>query len=572
MPKPNLKRVSRFAAIARKTGGMFVFASRDATLPDRKSVSAEIAGYKYANHHCNSCTATFAFPKAEGSQPFCVLCGEGDVDVQEDVKPNIAPDEELSYLTCAGCGTANVFHKAMATVGAVHCSACGTDMLPTADTMQSAEPDEDEEDETPEHEALETPEEESLEEAEDDGEDGDTGDSDLDNDGPEVDDMELLDLEDDLDDTPEHEALETPEEEGIEEEAVTTNEDVAPNGNVDGKPLADEPRAKKTPGAPDSPQTDGKPKNTGLTPPTQNPGALEPKVTKVAADADEMPENDYSGESLDMDLVDVDEDADTPIEAISFFYGDAKVMLSSKDQIIATLAEADAGTYKDMLQTEQFRMSVAHTIETEGLKKAIATYKFKPSKISIPLSKIVAKKVEAALQKQKVQVQAGADTYAEQFQHSLDIAAAGYAGNFWRNKHDPLKTALIAELAGIGIRKPEKIIDKVFATYSVAQFREVLEVARSLSKKPVEALNALAETIDLVKYTPTRSKQTAEDDGASETDLADDMDQDDEDFVDTSDEFATATPVESVTASLGRSPFKTPELQKILGNTTSFFN
>lgn len=537
MHKPNLKRASRFAEIARKTGGVFVFATRDATLPNAKDVSAEIAKHSFVQCSCKKCTAEFAFPKAEGAQPFCVVCGDGNVEVKGEVKASIAPDEELSYLTCAGCGTINAFHAALAGVGKhIHCSACGTDM---------------------------------LEKAADGSDEGDGEDIDFDedteeaaDDAPEVDDMELLDLEDDIEDT--DDAV-----------ATTTNEDqvgVKPNTTT----LPDDAGADRGPGAPDSALVDGKPDNPGIEPTTQNPDAVEPKVTKadtVKADADEMPENDYGDETMDMDLVDVEDEDETPIESVSFFYGDKKVLLSARDQIIATLAEADAGAYKDMLQTEQFRMSVAHTIETEGLKKALATYKFKPSKVTVKVSKVVQAKVDAATEKQRKTATAGADTYAEQFQHSLDIAAAGYAGNFWRNKHDPLKTALIAELASLNIRKPEKIIDKIFAQYSVAQFREVIDVARELAKKPVVALNALAETIDLVKYTPTANlkKPVTAGDDADEDESVDDDDVDDDETEDEGEEFATATPVEVVTSSLKDSSFKTPELRRILGNSSSFF-
>lgn len=618
MPKPTLKRASsRFAEIARKTGGVFVFATRDATLPNRESVSAEVAGYAYANHHCNKCEATFAFPKAKGAHPFCVVCGTGDVEVQEDVKPNIAPDEELSYLTCAGCGTINTFHKALAGVGNhIHCAACGTDMVSKAELETTVAADDEEDESAPE------------------GSDSDSDET------PDIDDMELLDLEDDL-----------PEDgEGAEEQATTTNEDTV-GVKSDGKPLGDDADAARGPGAPDSATTDGQPANPGIEPPTQNPGAVEPSVTKAASEDDEEDEDedegddeeedendegddavtatafkdmspdrqakyllnrpkskyhvktkpkskakpkpklkkkvksdfsadeggdgedvleDGEGETMDMDLVDVHDDADTPVESVAFFYGDKMVMLAARNQIIATLSEAGAGEYKGMLQSEQFRMAVAHTIETEGLKKAIATYKFVPSKVTVKISKVVSAKVEAALKDQKTKVQAGADTYAEQFQHSLDIAAAGYAGNFWRNRQDPLKTALIAELTSLGIRKSDKLVDKIFAMYSVAQFRDVISVARDLSKKPVEALNALAETIDLVKYSPTVRKKAVAEESSDEESVDEDMGEDDEDQDDG--EFATATPIESVTASTSNfSSYKTPELRRILGGSTSHF-
>jgi hypothetical protein len=345
---------------------------------------------------------------------------------------------------------------------------------------------------------------------------------------PDADDLELLDLEDDIEDLVVMEA--------------------APSA------------------APPSPQVDGTaPVNTSdKTPPTQNPGAI-----NIVSDADEMAPEGF----IDMDVTDLDE---TPVEAIAFFYESKKVHLAANDKIIATLTEARAGEYKDLLQTEQFRSAVAHTIETSGLKVAIANYKFKPAKVRVALATVVQAKVAETVKSQKTAVQASADSYAADFQQSMDLAAAGCANGFFKNRKDPLKTALVAELQGLGIKRADKVIDKVFAAYAVASSREILEVARELAQKPVEARNGLAEAIDLTKFLPTTPQRktafasAAEDEG-DDTDLDTD-EEDDEDDEGEDGEFATATPVKTV-AQIAEtaSPYKSQAMRSILG-AGSFFD
>lgn len=517
--KPDLVKAAALAAVAKKTGGVFVFATRDANLPNVENVSAEIAQYPFAEVQCASCGSEFHSVAAPGMQPHCVTCGHGECKtVKASTEPTIAADENLTFLTCAGCGTHNVFHSQVASIGkSVHCTLCGTGMKTQASPAVA---------------------------------NGDMMDA-LDT-APvvqDVDDMELLDLDDELE----------------ESNAETTQGPVgapaeAPMSTPDPVPAPDDETTQGPVGGPAGAPLPADPVVAPTDVTTQGPvGAPASELS----DADEMPNNDYSGEDLSLDMLDtIDEDA-----ALAFVYTGTKVSLVSDDKIIATLEQSKAGENASIMQTATFVDAVSHTIKTQGLKKALAQYKFVPTTVKFPLSKAVAKKVESAVKVETASLGKKASTYSDDFQQSLDIAVAGFAQNFWRGRQDPLKVALATELSNLGIKNPTKMLDRVMSSYGVAQLREIVALARELATKPIEARNGLAEAINLSKYQPMAVKAEAEDD-------AEDEGEDEDDGEEEADVQAIATPVESVTASTGQrnSVYKTPEMQSILGSASLFGN
>lgn len=482
--KPDLAKAAALAAVAKKNGGVFVFATRDANLPSVDNVSAEIAQYPFAEVQCASCGSQFHAPEVAGMQHHCVTCGHGECKVvKASSEPTIASDEKLTYLTCAKCSTHNLFDIAVASIGDhVHCVVCAEAMLTKADVM------------------VDMP-----------------GETIVDTTPVDVDDMELLDLGDEI------------------EESTTTNEDET-GVPANPKPLTEDPVA---------------PLDKDVN--TQVP--LTEPVKMATSDADELPDNDP--QSVDMDMMDVlDDDA-----ALSFVYTADKVSLVSEDRVIATLTEATAGEHAGTLQTEEFRNAVAHSVATLGLKKTVAQYKMKPVTIKVPVAKVIAKQVAAKVEAETASLSAKGDSYAEDFQQALEIAAAGYAGNFWRNKQDPLKASLVSELSAAGHKNPQRLVDRVMAAHAIPQLREIVALARELAKKPVEARNGLAEAIDLAKYQPMVT--AAEDDTDEDTD-DEDEEEDEEDVA------TVATPVVATAHLNGSSPYKTGALQSILGDGPLF--
>jgi hypothetical protein len=510
MPKTDLKAtVAKLAEVARKTGGVFVFATRDANLPRGENVSAEIAEYPFAEHTCKECATVFSAVKAEGLQNHCITCGTDKVVANEISKPSIPQDSELSYLTCAACGTHNCFATAIGkeVASALCCTACGTNLHFTTASEEFMDSDDD-----------------TLD----------------------VDDMELLDLDGDSD----VDEVEVSEKTG-------GDTPTAPAAPLDtGTPNTGKP--------PESTQEDTPSKEGNLVSPSNQDQRVEVPVDskESATNADDTkptdpkPAADESGTEpgVEMDMMDTCAES---TEALTFAYVGNKVCLLSGVKIVATLSSEDAGDNADMLQTESFRQAVAHTINSKGLKVAASHYGFKSVKVSVPVKAMIDKAVASATEEKNKQVTASLDS--EQFQHATDIAAAGYAGNFWRNKSDPVKAALIKELEATGMSNATKLVDRVFAAHGVAQLRDVLALARELSTKPAEALNGLAQAINLSKYQPT--VLASEDEGDDDTDDEDDEDSDEESTVTT---VATAIDDEPFKQTAGTIQYKDKSIAAIL--------
>jgi hypothetical protein len=516
MTKPDRKAITaKFAEAAQKTGGVFVFATRDANLPRGENVSAEIAEYPFAEHACKDCNTVFAAVKAEGLHTQCTACGSDKVVAGKEVKPSIPSDPELAYLTCGGCGTHNVFASALGkeVASQLHCTACGASL-----GYQSASDD-------------------------------------LVDDTLDLDDMDVLDLDDDgADDGPEIVASDD-EDETADATGVPVN---APDSKPDGKAQT-LPEAGPSTGVPPEEQRVDTPTNQG------NEGAPSAPGSNQNGDPAQVP---ATLASMDMmDTIDAK-------EALTFAYLGEKVAILSGVKIVATLSKEDAGDNASMMQTSAFRDAVGHSITKMGLKEAAKHYGFKSVVVPVPVQAMIDKAVETKTAEKSAKVEAALNDAATQFQHSADIAAAGYAVNFWRNKHDPVKAALIQELSSLGIPNAQKVVDRVFEAHGVAQLREVIARARELSNMPVEALNGLAQAINLAKYQPAVVKASkGEDDDEEEG--SDDEDQSDDDETESMVTTLATAEVEpsddnQVTASFGSKP-KSKELARILqGQPLSF--
>lgn len=485
MPTPSLEKAAAIAELAKKNGGVFVFATRDADLVHQENASAEIAKTPFAEFSCAECGSHVHGVKADGMTPFCVVCGHHETKLVETSKPKIPSDSELAHLSCASCGTIHAFAPELAhTIGShLHCTACGTEMKTHADLDEM-----------------------------------DTG-------LPDVDDMELVDVGDDMDE----EISETTMDEPSDKASDTLTEDPVDTVTT----TQDEPNAK-----PDEVEED-----------PVNPGTTQQEVIA-------------EGEEVDVDMMD-DLEGEGEGENLSFaFFGEkAAIVDVERMQILATLTPADAGENASMMQTQHFVQSVAHTIKTQGLKKACATYGFKPAKVKVKLNTVASKKVTASVEAHTKALETARAEVMEDVDHALQIAVAGFAGNFWRNQTDPLKVALLAEARAIGLKNPQQFVDRLFKEHSVASMKQVVELAKDLLKKSPESRNALAEAIDLASYQPMVTKAA---EGENE---ADDEENDEEESA-----VATiATPVAEVSNAPIRPTFQSPELNQILGERKSLF-
>jgi hypothetical protein len=144
------------------------------------------------------------------------------------------------------------------------------------------------------------------------------------------------------------------------------------------------------------------------------------------------------------------------------------------------------------------------------------------------MKKVVNAKVEQALATKARELNNKITAVSADFAQATEIAAAGFAKNFWQNVQDPLKAAMVTELSALGVRNPLKLIDRVWALHSPKALAAIIEKAKELSKVSVTARNDLAAALDMVNYKPT--VLAAEDDDSDEEDDSDaDSDSDEDD-------------------------------------------
>lgn len=257
------------------------------------------------------------------------------------------------------------------------------------------------------------------------------------------------------------------------------------------------------------------------------------------------PSVEYSEEddTMDVDMLSLEDDV--PVEELSLVWlRDSVAIANSKFQLLATLNAETAGDNADILQTQEFATAVSHTIASQGLHKACKHYGFKPVIAHIPMKKVVDAKVEQALAVKARELNSKITAVSADFAQATEIAAAGFAKNFWQNAQDPLKAAMITELSALGVRNPLKLVDRVWATYSPKTLAAVIEKAKELSKVSVTARNEIAAALDMVNYRPTvlASDDADEDDSGEDTD--DESDDDSEEDATVESRLAmAATPV-----------------------------
>lgn len=525
MNKPLSKKAAKIAETAKTSGGMFVFATRDPNLIDAPNTSAVLSKFKYTQHACTDCGHEFQAIAAKGLQYHCMSCGSGKTEakVETSTKLDLPPDDKLTLVTCGSCGTHNITAGAVvASVSQLNCTACGHEM--NYRTKAEASTEEADADEMPMNDMDPI---------------------------SDVDDMDLVDIDDTDDDVVEDDSgdelfdddeMDTAGAEtaaggpgGEDPNGVPPIEDTGVRGDNDPNPEAKSQSRKNT--------VEQKTQDGGLD--------IEVDLSQV--------ETERSGPDAKMGT-------DLTPPAIAFVYLGDTMNVAVGNRIVATLTPELAGDNAELMHQKHFQLAVKHSIETLGLKEALRTYNFATAKVKVKLGPEIAKLVEAGVAEKSNQVTASLDNAAKDVQHSLDIAAAGWAQNFWRNRTSPVKAALLSELTAAGLKagSAERLVDRVFAAHGVADIREVLAIARELAAKPVEARNGLAEAVNLTKYLPT--VKAAADGSDDDSDAGEDDEDDDNQVVAT---VATAVShVESDANQVTASPYKTPELARLLGGTT----
>lgn len=438
-----------------KGGSLFVLASASNGVPEYQPKS-EIASCK-----CGKCGFKFGTVAAL-SEPYCPNCGSGEVKASASpVQALPKTDEQISWATCAGCGTHNIIHDvtAKAMDGNIHCVTCGTSI-----NYEVAEADEN----------------------------GVTDPITLDNE----DEGDIRDVEAGTDDyADDHEVAVEPLS-GAEETDVKKT---IPNSEA----AADQGQQQDDLGDDVLDSEDLTEEDFG-----QEQQASDQQLEGGDQDLGEQEQQDACNSSVQMSLLDVvaaHGDVDLSLASV----GESVVAMVG-DVIVARLSAEAAGDNAEHMHRASFHQAVKHTASSMGAKKALAHYGFSPVVIAFPqravINRVVAKRVAAA----QARLEAETAAMRTSFLQCMSIAAAGLNKGFFAKYENALKRGFGDYMQAAGVQSPGKLVDKVFATFGDQYHRTLLTIANDLMGKPLEVRNSMAEAVQAAGYVSAAEDQQDE--------------------------------------------------------------
>lgn len=203
------------------------------------------------------------------------------------------------------------------------------------------------------------------------------------------------------------------------------------------------------------------------------------------------------GEPL-MDSMGLD---DTP-ESLTVMSVAAGTVIAMKG--IHTVAYANAktaGKNADILERPEFEKAFLISANTVGMRKALAQMGFAPVKVKPVDAAVVSREVVQA----KAQFAADQSKKQQVFTDSMALAAVGLSRNLWKGAENPLRTAMEAKFADMGIRNPKAVTSRILAEHGLAYSKTIVTVATKLAAMTSVARKEYAEMLDLVEDDPETS-------------------------------------------------------------------
>ena len=467
--KRNLKTIAAAVEAAAK-GSVFVFASRKSELLEAADALGALKKREYASFKCTACGTSMT--AEANSEPFCVTCGTHKVERSgANAEVNVTSDAELAAVTCNHCLSHVVLQASVikAANGKVACANCGTSIKAELEPAQPDGPAKLGVDNVdPKDLKVPTQEEAAGDEAP------------VAADPAKMEGTEQPDLK-----VPDQPTEAAAEDDDLEVEDLEMAEHVEPDGDefvsqddFDEESAADEE---------------------------------EIEVEEAEADEDEpLPFEEESAGDPVMDAMDMD-DSDV---ALSFVKAHGRLVAMKGPVTVASLSKSAAGTNADVMFTDAMQKAVRLEASKSGLRKALATYNFKPIRVKALTKATVA----AEVKKVKASVEEDVSTKQKVFEESLAIASVGLSRNGWKNTPNTLMDAMVTELSSLGVPSAKRIVARMFAQHGVEYTKTLLEVANKVAAKSTDARRELAENFDMLNEEMTE-EETSETDDLIEEDV-----------------------------------------------------
>ncbi len=506
--RPSLEIAAKLAETSKNLGGAYIYASLSKGILREENASAVIAKNEFAEFACADCGTEFQALAV--TKPHCIVCGSlTRKNEDKKVVAKIHPDQDLVSVTCNACNTVNVTHeKILASVGEGNnpfCTSCGTELSLTVVKAEEEKEDKDEDESAAEGDdkADDKKDEEKSDLAPATVAADDEGKKDEDEKSGEVPPQFKKDDKEKSDAAP---AATAKEDEKKEDKKPEEKSEVAPAATAaDEKKDEKKDDAEKSDAIPAIVKPATSPDVPELLHDTHGDGSKSAAIQQ--ADADEMPmEGEEEIEMMDM----IDDDN---IDEVALIARSGAIQLASGPYIVAELKEEAAGDNKEIFHSAQFQRAIMDSIRKDGLAKAVAAYKFAPVKVKANLKKHIDKVVAKRMETEAAVLEKAKNDLSKTFKQSLDIATVGLQKNFWAKKQNPLKAAFVAELATVGVRNPEKMVNRIFDQQGLPYNTLLIAQAEELMKKSVEMRNEISSVLDMTQTIVAGEDSDEEDNG-----------------------------------------------------------
>ncbi len=195
---------------------------------------------------------------------------------------------------------------------------------------------------------------------------------------------------------------------------------------------------------------------------------------------------------------------DDTIQNVAFVMNAGTLCAVKNTTVVATMTKVAAKKAEviDVYAAPAYHQLLLAEAKKHGLMAALVANGFKTERLSLSASKVVAKtiKLEAAnIEKRLTKVQAAKQAALDQ---SIAIAAVGISRSFFSQVENPLRAALEQELVQAGMKNPQRMLQRIFASHGQDYIQNALALAHKLSAMSDQVRADYAEALDLVNDTP----------------------------------------------------------------------
>ena len=298
-----------------------------------------------------------------------------------------------------------------------------------------------------------------------------------------------------------------------------------------------------------------------------------------AEDDDDLPTAPVEEEALDVAVqdsgsddvlgldADVEEDpsslpigeirqVDDTIQNVAFVMNAGTLCVVKDTTTVATMSKLAArkAQVSDVYGAPAYHQLLLSEGKKHGLMAALVANGFKTERLSLSASKVVAKtiKLEAAnIEKRLTKVQAAKQEALDQ---SIAIAAVGISRSFFNQVENPLRAALEQELTQAGLKNPQRMLQRIFASHGQGYIQNALALAHKLSAMSDQVRADYAEALDLVNDAPEEVVELTSRRRVVANDFSDEEEDDGYEF--DGDEGSQSPVTANLTAALLRRPAK----------------